>query len=123
VNTLSRIFLSASATLLFVLVALRIGAPERVVNQTAGFVLSMGWAYLLFLGLAEWKGLRIGNASAGKPITLISAFLVAGATDFGLGLGFLAKSESDPILVLFFVTIAVIMLYAWWKILLKGERK
>ena len=122
-NLLSRAFLCISATLLTVLVVLRISAPEQVVNQVSGFMLSIGWALMLFLGVAEWKSLSISSASAGKPITLISAFLVGGATDIVLGLGFFSQSESNPILASFLSAVTAIILCAWWKILWKGERK
>ena len=122
-KTFSRILLSVSATPLLALVALRIGTPERVVNQPAGLVLSLAWAVMLFLGLAEWKGVSIGTTSAGKPITLISALLAAGATNFALGLGFLSEAKADPILVLFFIAVAAIMLLAWWKIFRRDERE
>jgi len=118
---LSIIYLSIGAILLFVLMVLRFAFPEFVVNQMMGFFLNFGWASLMFLAIAEWKGLAIGHASAGKPITMISALIVAIAMDFILGLGVVSKSESNPIILVFLAFVIAIIILAWWKILWRNE--
>lgn len=122
-NAISRTFLTISAILLLVLLALKMGWPDYVVGQRAGYALSIGWALMLFLGLGLWKNLNLGFASAGIAFVWFSTGVVAGGTNFLLGLRFFDTAPTKQAIEVFFIAMSPIVLFAWWKIIRRRNRK
>ena len=114
--------LISSILTLTTLVLLKLFNPDLVVFQTLGYVLNFTWSLLLFLGLAQMKGIINTSASPGGAIAVISALLTTCMTDYLFGLGLLAKAKFDPFLLVFFSVIVLLMLVSWYKVFFKNQK-
>ncbi|MDW5444026.1 hypothetical protein [Polaromonas sp. SM01] len=122
-NAISRTLLTISASLVLILLVLKIGWPDQVVNQRAGYALSIGWAFMLFLGLGLRKDLNLGTGSAGIALVYFSTGVVAGTTNFFLRLGFFDTAPTKQTIEVFCITTTLFVFFAWWKILRRGSRR
>ncbi|TLU61880.1 hypothetical protein FE810_13775 [Thalassotalea litorea] len=116
----AKLMLCSSILTLTTLVLLRFFNPDLVVFQPLGYVLNFSWSLLLFLGLAQLKGIINSSVSPGGAIAVISALLTTCITDYLFGLGWLAKAKSDPVLIVFFTIVALLMLVSWYKVFFKN---
>lgn len=123
VDVLSRTFLTISAILLLALLGLRMGWPDYVVGQRAGYGLSIGWAFMLFLGLGLWRNLNLGFGSAGIVLVWFSTAVVAGGTSILLGLGFFDTAPTKQALEVFCMASSLVVFFAWWKIIRRSHRQ
>jgi len=118
----AKFMLFSSILTLIILVLLRLLNSDLVVFQPLGYVLNFTWSLLLFLGLAQLKGIINSRVSPGGAIAVISALLTTCITDYLFGLGLLAKAKFDPVLIVFFSIVALLMLVSWYKVFFKNQK-
>src|SRR3990172_5708074 len=108
-SVLSKILFGVSAVALGTLLVLRIIESSRFLHTTFGVVLIFVWPLAFVLAIAEYKSLPVNSWHAGRPITVISALFLGFGTYLALGPEKLSEQNLNPIAILFFAIVIVIL--------------
>ncbi|MHB8624169.1 MAG: hypothetical protein ACYC9J_11820 [Sulfuricaulis sp.] len=124
INYLAKLFFGVSVGALLGLVCLRYAQPQIVVGTSTGFWINVIWGFSFSSGVAEWNGLlnRLGlfRYWYTKAIIGITTLYICGITDTALGIQCFSFSGLNPIAIVFFTIVAIVLVISWWKIIIKG---
>ncbi len=119
----SKAILAVSGLLFITLLVLRIVWPECVIQQRIGYALCISWAFMLFLGFALLKNIKLGTGSAGIVLVYISTCILASITNFLMGLGFFESAPSNQKIKFLLMAATPITLFTWWKLSKRNDPK
>jgi hypothetical protein len=107
-----------AASLIVVLIGLRLFLPEHVVGQNLGFVLGFASSGLFLYGVVEKKGVVLHRTTPVYPLVIVSVFFSTLTLDYLLHLNYFEKNQS-PFIAFVLLPFLQFICFGWWVLFKK----